>query len=96
MKDVTFHLDKLKSWVEPQEVPKSGIQWLSIEAVPTGVSVDFQRETRLAEDYESFLALWIAEDSERGSRAEGDRADGRLVDLAMTSRWKTYANQRHG
>lgn len=66
----------------------SGVRWLLQEAVPRGAHVDFERETRLTEDIESFFPLWMAEDSVRGWAAEEARRDGGLVDLAMSSRWR--------
>jgi hypothetical protein len=70
------------------KLTESGVRWLLQEAVPTGALVTFERETRLVEDFESFFLLWSAEDSERGKDAEEARKDGKLVDLAMSSRWR--------
>ena len=56
--------------------------------------IDSDREARLTQDFNDFIPLWEAEDSERGDQAKEARKDGKLVDLAMTSRWKTYANLR--
>lgn len=66
----------------------SASRWLVNEAVPVGHPVNYERETRLLEDFESFLPLWAAEDSERGVQASKAREDGWLVDAAMSSRWR--------
>ncbi|KAK5115388.1 hypothetical protein LTR85_009848 [Meristemomyces frigidus] len=73
---------------------QSAVSWLVVEAVPAGSIVDHQREERLFEDFESFLPLWEAEDSFRGSQAAEERKSGELVDAAMCSRWKQFANVR--
>ncbi|KAK3696023.1 hypothetical protein LTR37_018165 [Vermiconidia calcicola] len=70
----------------------SAVCWLLGQAVPTGCSVDFERETRLMEDFESFQPLWRAEDSGDGKKAREARQNGRLltdilVDKAMSNRW---------
>lgn len=86
MPDLNLQLGELKSWGEQLRMvilPKSALQWFQIEAVPAGGVVGFDRETRLTEDFESFLPLWYAEDSERGKQAKEERKDGRLVDAAM-------------
>ena len=67
---------------------QSGVRWLLKEAVPQGATVDFERESRLMEDFESFFFLWSAEDSDRGKAAQEARKDGKLVDMAMSSRWR--------
>ena len=90
MPNVTFDLHELRNgpayWLST-----SGLRWLLEQAVPTGCKLDFERETRLVEDFESFLPLWSAEDSERGEAAKEARNDalgGQLVDAAMSSRWR--------
>lgn len=88
---------ELKSWGDRLRMvvlPESALQWLKREAIPEGCAVGFDRETRLTEDFESFLPLWYAEDGENGKLAKAARRDGRLVDEAMASRWKTFANLR--
>ena len=88
--DVALHLESLHAWWPSNyDLSTSACRWLQEEAVPVGCSIDFQRETRLAEDFESFLPLWQAEDSVRGSTAKNARRDGKLVDAAMNSRWRT-------
>lgn len=67
---------------------ESGVRWLIKEAVPKGAIVDFERETRLMEDFESFFFLWSTEDGDRGQAAREARKDGKLVDMAMSSRWR--------
>ena len=77
-------------------VSVSGVRWLLKEAVPKGAKLDFERETRLMEDFDSFLFLWATEDSELGQAAREARKDGKLVDLAMSSRWRgLYTGRRH-
>ena len=77
-------------------IPTSGARWLLEEAVPKGTNLDFERETRLTEDFESFILLWAAEDSDRGRAAREARKDGKLVDMAMSSRWRgLYTGRRH-
>ena len=71
-----------------EELSSSGVRWLLEEAVPPGRKLDFERETRLMEDFESFFPLWEAEDSVRGEGAREARKDGKLVDAAMSSRWR--------
>ena len=91
MPKVMFDLESLYCALFPNKLaflPRSGAQWLLKEAVPQNHEVDFERETRLAEDFESFLPLWSAEDSERGNAAAEARKDGKLVDAAMSSRWR--------
>jgi len=84
-------------------LPASALNWLLTEAVPPATErdiandmpvIDHQREVRLFEDFESFLPLWEAEDSVRGVQAAEQRKDGALVDAAMCSRWKLFANVR--
>ena len=75
-------------------LPTSALLWLLREAIPLGWSVDFDRETRLAEDFVSFWPLWDAEDSVRGAEAKEARKDGSLVDTAMTNRWRTFKHLR--
>ncbi|TKA27631.1 hypothetical protein B0A50_04463 [Salinomyces thailandicus] len=82
----------------------SATHWLSTEALPpfpVGFEperlqsvVDFQREERLLEDFESLLPLWEAEDSARGEDAAKHRLSkgGELADAAMCSRWRTVKN----
>jgi hypothetical protein len=75
---------------------ESGVRWLLKEAVPKGATVDFERESRLMEDFESFFFLWSAEDSDRGQAAREARKDGKLVDMAMSSRWRgLFGGGRH-
>ena len=86
---------QLSMFEEPRQFcPASAVRWLLDEAIPIGCSIDFEREMRLVEDFESFLPLWAAEDSLRGEAAFEARKDGSLVDAAMTSRWQTFANAR--
>lgn len=91
---MSFHLRNLSALRANPVLPDSAINWLLKEAVPVGSNVGMERETRLAEDFESFLPLWRAEDSRRGALAKDARLDGKLVDLAMSSRWQTFANMR--
>ncbi len=95
MPSLEIHLHELRWSRDSTYLPRSAIHWLNLNAVPTGCSIDFERETRLKEDFETFLLLWNAEDSERGDQAREARKDGSLVDAAMVSRWKTYAHLRH-
>ena len=67
---------------------ESAVRWMFECAVPVGSGVSFERETRVVEDFESFLPLWSAEDSIRGKHARIAREDGKLVDAAMGSRWR--------
>ena len=67
---------------------ESGVRWLLKEAVPKGANLDFERESRLMEDFESFFFLWSNEDGDRGEAARDARKDGKLVDMAMSSRWR--------
>ena len=77
-------------------VSVSGVRWLLEEAVPKGAKLDFERETRLTEDFESLIFLWATEDSDRGQAAREARKDGKLVDLAMSSRWRgLYTGGKH-
>ena len=69
---------------------ESRVRWLLKEAVPKGANVDFERETRLMEAFESFFFLWSSEDSDRGQAAREARKDGKLVDMAMSSRWRGF------
>lgn len=89
-----LHLGKLLQWHAPNALPASAIQWLEEEAVPVGAKVDFERETRLTEDFGSFIGLWTVDDTERGVLARDDQGVGKLVDEAFSSRWRTFANQR--
>jgi hypothetical protein len=66
----------------------SATRWLLEEAIPIGCTVNYERETRLLEDFQSFQPLWAAEDSQRGELAKEHRKDGKLVDMAMGSRWR--------
>ena len=72
----------------------SALHWLHTEAVPVGASLDFEREQRLVEDFETFLPLWEAEDGGRGTEAKEDRMKrgGELADAAMCSRWRQTTN----
>ncbi|KAK5674515.1 hypothetical protein LTS10_012711 [Elasticomyces elasticus] len=77
------------------EIPKSALEWIMREAVPPNQpELDFQREERLLEDFESFQFLWGAEDGERGDGAGRHRKEVDLVDSAMCSRWKQFKNVR--
>lgn len=96
MPTLKFRFGELKSWGEQLRMvilPKSALHWLTQEAVPEGSVIGFDRETRLTEDFESFLPLWYAEDGEPGKLAK-EKGHGKLVDDAMASRWKTFQNQR--
>ncbi|KAK5111761.1 hypothetical protein LTR62_004681 [Meristemomyces frigidus] len=85
----------MNSHGQRREMPVSALRWIMNEAVPPGAVIDFQREERLFEDFESFLMLWRAEDSpERGSEAEQASMKAKLVDAALCSRWKSYENVR--
>lgn len=93
MPSLPVSLDYLKSWsnrLHMVAIPMTGLEWLRKEAIPPGCVIGFDRETRLIEDFESFLPLWYTEDSERGRQAMEERKDGRLVDEAMASRWRTF------
>lgn len=72
----------------------SALHWLHTEAVPVGARLDFEREQRLVEDFETFLPLWEAEDNGRGIEAREDRMKrgGELADAAMCSRWRQFTN----
>ncbi|KAI7086589.1 hypothetical protein KC356_g4890 [Hortaea werneckii] len=76
------------------KLPSSALHWLQTEAVPVGASLDFEREQRLVEDFETFLPMWEAEDSGRGQEAKEDRRKrgGELADAAMCSRWRQTTN----
>ncbi|EMC94827.1 hypothetical protein BAUCODRAFT_36089 [Baudoinia panamericana UAMH 10762] len=76
------------------KISNAALTWVMIEAVPVGAEIDFAREERLHEDFESFLPLWEAEDSERGTLAAAERKGGALVDAAMCSRWRQFSNVR--
>lgn len=89
-----LHLGKLGQWHEPHVLPRSAARWLEEEAVPVGSKIDFERETRLTEDFGSFMSLWEVDDGDRGGRAREDEGVGKLVDDAFTSRWRTFANLR--
>ena len=84
---VTFGLEGMRLGAADFLSP-SGLSWLLEQAVPAGCKLDFERETRLMEDFESFVPLWKAEDSVRGDAAREARRDGKLVDMAMSSRWR--------
>ncbi len=71
-----------------EDIRESAQKWLLQQAVPVGCNIDVQREIRLEEDFESFVPLWLAEDSIRGELAKQERKDGKLVDSAMLSRWR--------
>ena len=89
-----FHLGNLCQWHEPCVLPASATRWLADEAVPVGAKVDFERETRLTEDFASFIPLWEVDDDDRGEMARKDENIGKLVDDAFSSRWRTFANLR--
>lgn len=89
-----LHLGRLIQWHTPNVLPESAVRWLEDEAVPLGAKVDFERETRLTEDFGSFLSMWEMDDGDRGMMAREDEAIGRLVDDAFSSRWKNFANMR--
>lgn len=89
--NVKFSVPRMKLAPEARSnisIPRSGVRWLLQEAVPKGCKVDFERETRLAEDFESFIYLWNMEDGEGGTRALEESRSGKLVDQALSSRWK--------
>ncbi|KAI6885455.1 hypothetical protein KC360_g3635 [Hortaea werneckii] len=92
--NLTF--SNLRRNTEPlrSKLPSSALHWLQTEAVPVGASLDFEREQRLVEDFETFLPLWEAEDSGRGQEAKEDRRrrGGELADAAMCSRWRQTTN----
>lgn len=94
MPTVAIRLGRLKEHGKITPLSPSVVNWLTTEAIPTNSLVTYDRETRLVEDFGYFLDLWIADDGVRGEQAREARKDGRLVDAAMTSRWKTFANQR--
>lgn len=87
MPSVILHVRDIQGNIGESFGP-SAYRWLVNEAVPVGRSIDFERETRLLEDFEFFLPLWSAEDSVRGELARRGREDGWLVDAAMSSRWR--------
>lgn len=68
----------------------SALKWVLTQAVPPGVLIDADRQERLMEDFVSFLPLWAAEDSERGTLAVFDwvKKRGPLSDAAMSRRWR--------
>ena len=94
MPGLRLRLDNLRWRGIPDRVSQGGIRWLLEEAVPRGCTVGFDRETRLQEDFESFLPLWNAEDSLRGHQALEGRKDRALVDAAMCNRWRTFESSR--
>ncbi|KAI7215432.1 hypothetical protein KC333_g5479 [Hortaea werneckii] len=87
--DLWSNTQPLRSKLTP-----SALHWLQTEAVPVGASLDFEREQRLVEDFETFLPLWEAEDGGRGIEAKEDRMKrgGELADAAMCSRWRQTTN----
>ena len=85
---------RYRSFQLTSPVPESALRWILKEAIPPGAEVDHQRAERLFEDFESFLLLWAAEDSERGRIAREERKKGDLVDVAMCNRWKQFENVR--
>ncbi|KAI6898548.1 hypothetical protein KC318_g10084 [Hortaea werneckii] len=87
--DLWSNTQPLRSKLTP-----SALHWLHTEAVPVGASLDFEREQRLVEDFETFLPLWEAEDGGRGTEAKEDRMKrgGELADAAMCSRWRQSTN----
>lgn len=85
---------RYRSFQLTSPVPESALRWILKEAIPPGAEVDHQRAERLFEDFESFLLLWAAEDSERGRIAREERKEGDLVDVAMCNRWKQFENVR--
>ncbi|KAK3112971.1 hypothetical protein LTR53_010205 [Teratosphaeriaceae sp. CCFEE 6253] len=81
----------------PAPLPPSAQTWLAAHATRSDAPpIDFQREERLAEDFESFLPLWEAEDGARGAAAgEWRRAlGGELADRAMGARGRVFENVR--
>jgi len=62
MPSLAVDLHNMRSYLT-RTIGRSAITWLVEEAIPTGCTVDVERETRLLEDYESFQPLWLAEDS---------------------------------
>lgn len=94
-RDLHLHLGNLLQWHAPDTLPASAVRWLAEEAVPVGAKVDFERETRLTEDFGSFMvSLWTVDDGERGDVARQDPGLGRLVDDAFNTRGHTFANLR--
>lgn len=90
-----FHLGSLLQWHDPDTLPASAVRWLAEEAVPVGAKVDFERETRLTEDFGSFMVgLWTVDDGERGEMARQDPGFGKLVDGAYNTRGRTWENMR--
>ncbi|KAK0257821.1 hypothetical protein B0A54_10862 [Friedmanniomyces endolithicus] len=94
--EITFHHITHSTRGVSKELPVSALTWLMREAVSAnhGVEIDFQREERLQEDFESFQGLWEAEDGVEGEAARVHRREVDLVDKAMCSRWKQFENVR--
>lgn len=89
-----FHLGNLCQWQSPETLPSSAVKWLMEEAVPVGADLCFERETRLTQDFGSFIPLWITDDSDRGEMAREDKGLAKLADDAFSSRGKTFENMR--
>lgn len=74
------------------KLPLCAVAWLRDMAIPAGAVIDFERNERLMEDFQSFLPMWNAEQEEhRGVMAlkEWDSELGRnLCDAAMSRRWR--------
>ncbi|KAK1064671.1 hypothetical protein LTR74_008523 [Friedmanniomyces endolithicus] len=94
--EITFHHITHSTRGVSKELPVSALAWLMREAVSAnqGAEIDFQREERLQEDFESFQGLWEAEDGAEGEAARVHRREVDLVDKAMCSRWKQFENER--
>jgi hypothetical protein len=91
---VMMELSRTPYIADTETIRESALRWIIHEAIPVGSKMDYERETRLLEDFESFLPLWDAEDSERGRSAAEARKDGKLVDAAMASRWRGLSRTR--
>lgn len=72
-------------------LPVCAAIWIQNMAIPPRAVIDFEREERLMEDFDSFLPMWAAEEEmDRGKSAleEWKRSLGRgLCDSAMSRRW---------
>lgn len=73
---------------EPEAVPTCTTTWLMTAASAASL-MDTDRLDRLTEDFQSFVPLWQAEESDRGTQAAADWSHMRatLCDEAMKSRW---------
>ena len=82
----TLELDGFAS-MHGRGLPSAARRFLLLEAVPTRALIDFQREQRLHEDFESFLPMWDAEEAQPKVAINDFAA---LADAAMSSRWKGF------